>query len=84
MASLALAAAVVILSVWGVAGVSLIFTFSGFRLAGAVFGAVSVAAGAWLLCVLPHAPFLGAINLVAGGFAIQRYVQSKRKEQNEV
>lgn len=77
MASLALAAAVVILFVWGVAGVSLIFTFSGFRLAGAVFGAVSVAAGAWLLCVLPHVPFLGMVNLVAGAVAVSRYFNGR-------
>lgn len=73
MASLALAAAVVILSVWGLAGVSLLLSFLGFRLAGAAFGFLSVAAGLWLLCVLPHAPFLGGVNLVAGGVAVWRY-----------
>lgn len=68
------------LSVWGLAALSLVGSFLGFRGVGAALGVLSVAAGVWLLCVLPHVPFLGAINLVAGGVAIQRYVRNKQKE----
>lgn len=78
LASLALAVAVVMLSVWGVAALSLIFTFAGFRGAGALFGLLSALAGLWLLCVLPHAPLLGAINLVAGGVSIRRYFEEEK------
>lgn len=73
MASLALVVTVIMLSFWFVAGASLVLTFLGCRLLGAVFGGLSAAAGIWLLCVLPHAPLLGLINLVAGGVAIRRY-----------
>jgi hypothetical protein len=81
MASLALAAAVVMLSVWGLAALSLICSFLGFRFAGAVTGALSFAAGLWLLCVLPHVPFLGAVNLVAGGVAVWRYFGGDHERQ---
>jgi len=79
MASLALAAAIVVLSLWFVAGASLVLSYLGFRLMGAIFGAMSAVAGIWLLCILPHAPLLGAINLVAGSVAIWRYF--KREER---
>lgn len=61
------------LSLWGLAGLSLLLSFLGFRFAGAVVGVLSVAAGVWLVCVLPHAPFLGLVNLVAGGVAVWRH-----------
>jgi len=77
MASLALAAAVVILSLWGLAAVSLLMTCFGFLKIGAVFGILSVAAGAWLLCILPHAPFVGLVNLSAGGFAVWAYAKNR-------
>lgn len=77
MASLALAAALVILSLWGLAAVSLLMTFVGFRAAGALFGILSMVAGVWLLCILPHAPFLGLVNLSAGGLAVWRHVKNR-------
>lgn len=73
MGSLALLAAIIILSFWLVAGLSVILSLAGFRFAGALFGGLSVLAGAWLLCMLPHVPFLGLLNLAAGGFSIFRY-----------
>ena len=73
MASLALLATLIIISFWLVAGLSLVASFLGFRLVGMVLGLLSVVAGIWLLCVLPHVPFLGLINLVAGGVAILRW-----------
>jgi hypothetical protein len=79
MASLALAAAVVVLSLWFVAVASLVLSYLGFRLMGAIFGTMSAVAGIWLLCILPHAPLLGAMNLAAGFVAIWRYF--KREER---
>ena len=73
MGSLALLAAIIILSFWLVAGLSVILSLIGFRLAGSLFGGLSVLMGVWLLCVLPHVPFLGLMNLLAGGFSIFRY-----------
>ena len=80
MASLALAVVLVMLSVWGLAGVSLILSLAGFRLVGCVFGVLSLVAGLWLLCVLPHAPFLGAVNIAAGGVAVWRQFNRGRHE----
>lgn len=80
MASLALAVAVVMFAVWGLAALSLAASFLGFRSVGAAMGALSVVAGLWLLCVLPHAPFIGLLNLVAGGVAIGRYFANKNEE----
>lgn len=73
MASLAIVVAFIIVSFWALAGLSLLASLLGFRLAGLVLGSLSALAGLWLLCVLPHAPFLGLINLVAGGFAISKW-----------
>lgn len=73
MGSLALLVALIIFSFWVVSGLSLVASFLGFRLVGMVLGLLSVLAGIWLLCVLPHVPFLGLINLAAGGFAIYRW-----------
>jgi hypothetical protein len=80
MGSLALVIALMLISFWLVAGVSLLLTFAGLRLAGALFGVVSAVAGTWLLCVLPYAPFLGLINLIAGGVAILRYIRRKNEQ----
>lgn len=77
MASLALAAAVVILSIWFIAALSLFFSFLGFKLLGMIFGVLSTTAGIWLLITLPHAPFLAAINLIAGAVSIRRYFLKK-------
>ena len=73
MASLALLVGVIILSIWVMAAGSLILTFAGLRLPGAFMGVISIVAGVWLLLVLPHAPILGLINIVAGGVAVRRY-----------
>lgn len=74
MGSLALLAAVVVLSLWGVAGLSLLLSFLGFRGAGCAFGVLSFAAGLWLLFVLPHVPLLGAMNILAGVVAVHRHI----------
>jgi len=79
MGSLAVLAVVVVFSLWGVAAVSLLASFLGFRLAGAVFGAISVAAGVWLLCILPYAPLLGCINILCGAVSIGRYNNREKK-----
>lgn len=73
MASLALAAAIVILSIWTTAALSLIFSFIGLRLLGAIFGTLSLIAGIWLLIILPHAPFLSIVNIIAGVISVKRY-----------
>lgn len=78
MASLAFVVAVIMLSFWGVAAISLLLTFAGFKGSGAALGVLSVVAGLWLLCVLPHAPLLGAINIVAGVVSIRRYLEEKK------
>lgn len=75
MESLALTAALVMLSVWALAALAVALSFLGWRLVGSLFGGLSVAAGAWLIYVLPHAPWLGAINLLAGSIAIVRAVK---------
>lgn len=80
MGSLALVVALMLISFWLVAGISLFLTFAGLRLAGALFGVVSAVVGIWLLCVLPYAPFLGLINLIAGGVAILRYIRRKNEQ----
>jgi hypothetical protein len=72
MESLALLAAVVMLSVWGVAGASLLLSFLGFRRVGLALGVLSAAAGVWLLCVLPHVPLLGLLSLACGAVAVRR------------
>lgn len=81
MASLAILVAAVVFSTWAVAGLSVALSCLGFRLAGAAFGAVSLAVGVWLLCVLPHVPMLGAINMVAGGVAVGRYINNREGER---
>ena len=73
MASLAILVVFIMISLWLVAAAALVASFLGFRLVGLVLGLLSVVAGAWLLCVLPYAPFLGLINLVAGGVAILKW-----------
>lgn len=78
MGSLALVVAFIMLSFWLVAGLSVVSSLLGFRLVGMVLGSLSMFAGFWLLCILPHVPFLGLINLLAGGFAVDRYL---RREQ---
>lgn len=77
MASLAFMVAVIMLSLWGLGALSLLFTFTGFRGAGAALGVLSAVAGFWLLWVLPHVPLLGALNLAAGGVAIRRYLEDE-------
>lgn len=72
MESLALMAVVVMLSLWGLAGSCLLVSFVGFRTLGAVLGFLSMLAGVWLLFILPHAPLLGLVNVVAGAVATRR------------
>lgn len=78
MASLAFMVVAIMLSLWGVAALSLLLTFTGFKGAGAAFGVLSAVAGFWLLWVLPHVPLLGALNLVAGGIVIRRYLEEEK------
>lgn len=73
MASLALLISIIVFSLWITAAISLIASFLGFKLIGAIFGILSVISGMWLLLVLPYSPFLGAINLIAGFVSIFRY-----------
>ena len=81
MESLALLVAAIILSFWATAGLCLVFTFLGFRLAGAVLGVLSFLAGAWLIVVLPHVPLLGLLNIAAGCVAIRRYFLWRKNEK---
>lgn len=83
MESLALMAVLVMLSLWGVAAFSLLLSFVGFRMAGAAFGVLSLAAGLWLLCVLPHAPLLGGVNVLAGVVSVRRYMNRGNDERQE-
>lgn len=73
MGSLALLVALIVFSFWVVAGLSVVLSLAGFRLAGAILGGLSVLMGIWLLWVLPYAPLLGLLNLAAGGFAIHKW-----------
>lgn len=66
MESLALLAALIIVSFWTVAGLSLLFAFFRLRILSLIFGCLSLAAGVWLIFILPHAPLLGIINIVCG------------------
>lgn len=79
MESLALMAALVVISLWGVAAFSLLFSFLGFRLAGFGLGVLSLVAGVWLLLVLPHVPLLGAVNVLAGFVAVRRHLNRGEK-----
>lgn len=79
MASLALVVAAVLLSLWFTAAASLLMSFLGFRVMGAMFGAMSAVAGIWLLFTLPHAPLLGVVNLAAGCISIWRYLKMEEK-----
>lgn len=81
MASLALMATLVIACLWGLGTAALLLSFLGFRVLGAVFGALSILSGAWLLLVLPHVPLLGAGNMVAGWVAVSRCFNDKQKEE---
>lgn len=79
--SLALVAALVIFSVWGVGAAALLASSMGFRRVAAVLGVLSAAAGVWLLLLLPHAPILGGANILAGLVAIGRcYVNEGGEE----
>lgn len=77
MESLALLAALIIISFWTVAGLSLLFSFFRLRILGLIFGCLSLAAGVWLIFILPHAPLLGIINIVCGLMGLR----TKNKEQ---
>lgn len=72
MESLALLAALIVISVWGLAAISVLTSLLGLRKTGAFLGVLSVVAGVWLLFILPHAPFLGLVNIFAGFIAIRR------------
>lgn len=78
MESLALLAALVMLSLWGLAGASILLSLAGMRLAGAALGFLSVLAGVWLLFVLPGVPLLGAVNVLAGVVALRRYLEREK------
>lgn len=78
MESLALLAALVILTMWGLAGASVILSLAGMKLAGAVLGGFSLVGGVWLLFVLPSAPILGAVNALAGVVALHRYLDREK------
>jgi hypothetical protein len=70
MGSLALVVALIMVSLWGLAAFSVLASFLGFKKVGFVLGLLSAVSGAWLLFVLPHAPALGMINIVAGVFSM--------------
>jgi len=75
MESLVLIVALMMLSFWGSALFGLIFTFLGFRILGLIFGVLSILSGVYLLIILPYAPFLGTIQLLAGAYPVFRYFQ---------
>lgn len=66
MESLALAAAVVMLSLWGCAAGAIVCSYLQMRLMAAALGLLSILGGLWLLRTLPHAPLLWLINIAAG------------------
>ena len=80
MESLAILAVLVMLSFLFVAAACLAVSFLGLRLLGAVLGGLSVVAGLWLLCILPHVPIFGGINILAGAVAIRRYLLRKKND----
>jgi hypothetical protein len=43
-----------------------------------VLGGFSLVGGIWLLFVLPAAPLLGAINVLAGVVALRRYLEREK------
>jgi len=66
MESLALAAAAVMLSLWGCAAGALVCSYLQLRLMAAALGLLSTIGGLWLLRTLPHAPLLWVIQIAAG------------------
>lgn len=77
MQSLAVLAAIVVLSVMATGVTALALTIFGYRHTGALVGAVAVTAGLWLFRVLPHAWFIYVPVIGAGSWAICRLMQEK-------
>lgn len=73
MASLALAAALVTLSILGLGLVAAGLSLAGWRTAGGVVGLLAVTSGLWLAVTLPHAVLLWVVPLAAGAWAVGRW-----------
>ena len=76
MASLAILVAIIMLSFWMAALFGLVFSFLGFKFLGFLFGIFSILSGVYLLVILPYAPILGVIQLVAGSITTFRYFKN--------
>jgi hypothetical protein len=76
MASLALFVALLVFSLWGLALACVSLSLLGRLRSGAVLGCVSAIAGLWLVFVLPYAPFVGLLNVLAGVFSVAKYIRS--------
>jgi hypothetical protein len=68
MFSLAILVVLILLSFWFLAICSCILTFFEFEILSKVFGALSLLAGVFLFCSLPHVPLLAIFNISAGVF----------------
>lgn len=78
MESLALAAAIVMLSVIGFGLLALTLTCLGVHGPAAFVGLLSVASGAWWMHVLPVGfPVLGLFNMSVGILAICRWIYAR-------
>lgn len=66
MESLALAAAVVVLSIVILSAASVALSFTSLRLLSFAVGLVTVFSGGWLLSTLPHAWIMGGVVVVCG------------------
>lgn len=77
MESLALIAALIVLSLFLLSAASLILTLINWRGLGALFGLGAILMGGWLALQLPANPWLGLINIGIGAFSVLRFLKKK-------
>jgi hypothetical protein len=77
MESLALVAALVLLSLFALSVLSLVLSFCGWRALGALCGTGAILAGLWLAKTLPANPWLGLLNVAAGAVSVVRLFTKK-------
>lgn len=77
MESLALIAAIIVLSLFALSVASLVLTFLNWRTLGAVLGLGAIAMGIWLALQLPANPWLGLLNVLAGSISVVRFLKKR-------
>lgn len=75
MESLALLAALIVLSLFALSVISLVLTFVNWKTLGALFGLGAILMGAWLSLKLPANPWLGLLNIALGSVSVIRFLK---------